>query len=352
MLSNGTMYFSHIEISEAEQGSSILRHNDDRNNYTPLVHRWTVEEKIVLCLLAEWYTISWRDRWLIFNAFFRTPESSTLKCKRDAPENGLRTQYWHLRNDKPTNGTREIEWYDTEFSVSSVAWAATRSAMEEIGRELGIEVQKRSSEAIPSRTKTSRYANVARVVKRKREKYYSPSGYGSSDNEDALTYSHVRRRLFVSNQPPSEQGIRGNNRLQTPPPSSEKVAISGLESTTSRLPNIAFRAISSNSQGHESSSGYRAGAFPIATVIPPPPGIRSSLYTENALRHISSVPSGPTPMISVTRNLLRALHHGFKSSLDSFILVIDLQKAERLKANVQDRTCASIQDPISQESAS
>lgn len=97
-----------------------------------------------------------------------------------------------------------------------------------------------------------------------------------------------------------------------------------------QLPRIAFRAFSNESQGTNSINGFVAGMFLQVSRIPPPPDSPfGNHYQHEALRHIAPLNSGPTPFISVTRSLVRAIHRALRIGPDSSIATIDLHEADK-----------------------
>ena len=307
------MFFSHVEVR---------RENDNNPDESYLNHKWTLEAKITLAILAGWYLNSWQERTLIFNAYIQGADSP-LNQGLHFSENVLRTKWWHLRNGEHTNGIKEISQYDTTFSDTSVAWAATRASLEEAAKELGITIHKRTTE---SRTHTLQTPRHTRVVKRKRQNH-SPGPEFSNDEEGMVP--RIKSRSFIHNRVKTRQGT-----FQS---------YGGLLTPLSPLPRYAFRAFNSTSQGLNSPRGFRAGRFKHSTAIPPSPETQSPQYCEDALMHINSLPNGSTPFISVTRNLLRALHHGFKTAFNSSIAVIDLHKVERLDLDGEKRFLGTVQ---------
>ena len=344
------MFFDCVLIPVAGGDSDRLGTDNDIQENVSLNHSWTLEEKITLCILANWYAQTWKEHTLIFNAYFHTSETLSSRQRRNLSENCLRTMYWHLMNYYPTNGVKDIECYDTTFSDSSAAWAAARQSLEKIACELGIIVRKRKSTDTLPLSKTPRYA---RVLKRKRKNHLLDLNY-SARTEDLIIDPETRHRI-----PAESTSVPQNTAPQlclllylstveslqfSPSPSlSRKLNRPSQGNIFMSLPRIAFRAFNSSSRGFNSAIGFRAGEFYDTTTIPPPPNTQSPFYRKRAIQHISSVASGPTPFISVTKNLLRAIHHGLKSGSDSSIAVIDLQKVEKFNLRKPDHAFTSVQ---------
>lgn len=333
------MFFSHIQVPRAEKVSELSKDDNDSLGDTYLNHTWTLEEKITLSILVQRYHSSWKDRTLIFNTYFHAAESSANQ-RPLLSENTLRTMWWRLKNGQNSNAAKDISWYDTVFSDTSIAWAATRASLEAIGTELGINIQKRTTTDQSLANETPRHT---KVIKRKRAK--TPLSDSSSEGEeDGLNPLSTTRRLYTNYQTPTRRGIvQHDTGLITPPNSSQKAKRANHSDVTRRLPRFAFRAFSRSSQGLNSPIGLRAGRFVESIAIPSPSSCQSPSYRDDARRHISSTPNGMTPFISVTRNLLRAFHHGFKTASDSSIAVVDLYKAEGLHPGETDRSFATVQ---------
>ena len=330
-------WFSHVEVSISQP---LDLSNDETTVPTKLRvnHLWTMEEKIVLSILADWYLNNWGEKTLIFNSYFQgvdlVPSRRTFLSEKN-----LRSTWWHLQYSKPTNGARDIEWYDTAFSDTSVAWAALRTSLEGVGSELGIVMEKKTTRDRPDMTETPR---STRVIKRKR--ITIPSNDSSPEDEEISNPPSVRRRLFASNQTPTRQGPHPSQTvLATPPSSSQKVNKGRGSYALKTLPRFAYRAFNRKSAGQNSRISIRAGRFIKSGAIPSPPSTQTLAYRADALRHINATPNGSTPFISVTRNLIRAFHHGFKMGSNSSIAVIDLHKVEKPSKDDEHRFFARVQ---------
>ena len=330
-------WFSHVEVSTSQ---SLDLSNDEITVSTKLRvnHCWTIEDKIVLSILADWYLNKWSEKALIFNSYFQgvdlVPSRRTFLSEKN-----LRSTWWHLQYSKPMNGARDIEWYDTAFSDTSVAWAALRTSLEGVGSELGIVMEKKTTRNRPDMTETPR---STRVIKRKR--ITIPSDDSSPEDEEISNPPSIRRRLFASNQTPTRQGPHPSQTgLATPPSSSQKVNKRRGSYALKTLPRFAYRAFNRKSAGQNSGISIRAGRFIEPGAIPSPPSTQTLAYRADALRHLNATPNGSTPFISVTRNLIRAFHHGLKMGSDSSIAVIDLHKVERPSTDDEHRFFARVQ---------
>ena len=287
--------------------------------------KWSLERKITLAILAQWYLNNWKERTILFNAYFRGEEFFTVR-ESWFSENILRSMWCHLKGGQRTNGAREIQWYETEFCINSSAWAATRAALEETARELGIRVLRRTVQDPSQPLETP---SRSRVIHGKRKT--ALLSRSSSEDDNDLTHRSIRRRLFVHDPTSTTPCTNPNGAgIITSPCSSQKgEPLKGCNDARN-LPRYAYRAVNSNSQGVNSPRGLRAGRFKNSVTIPPSPDTQSRAYCNDVLSHINSVPTGLSPFISVTRNLLRALQHGCKTAANFSIIVIDLHKVEEL----------------------
>ena len=341
---SSSMWFSHIEIPLKQ--SLALSDNEINRFKRPVVkHKWTLEQKLTLSILVRWYSNNWRDKTRIFNAYFhgaRLPENAN----RSFSENVLRAMWHDIDHKRHINSTLQTIWLNTAFSPSSSDWAVPRAALEDCAVKLDLSLQKHTS---LNDSDTREYLvneeplRPQRGTKRKRC-VHSFRGL-SFDNESDFNYTPLhQRRLHSPLQIPSKAGIRRSEaQLLTPPSSSQRINSFNQSHLDKRLPRFAFRAFNNSSQGLNSSKGFRAGRFKEVFAIPSPPDIRSQTYRDDALRHINAVPDGSTSLISVTRNLLRALHHGCKMGSDSSIAVIDIYEVERSYLDNERRTFSRVQ---------
>jgi len=329
---NAAMFrFSHVEVPQSfhlsEEVTDFVRPH--------LVnHRWTLEQKFTLSILVRWYLNTWKEKTLLFNAYFIGAKLSA-GSSRLFSEKAIRAMWHDLSRKKDTDGTSKMIWQDTAFSKASSAWAVARAALEHIADELGLVLQKRTSTSIDG--SDIRIPLIYQGTRRpqrvtKRKGYHLPSRDSSSENEEGTVFPLVsKRRLSDVIQTPTKAGTRrGKISLLTPPSSSQKPELPHRIHNPSQIPKLVFRAFCDKSQGINSSTCIRAGSFMNST-IPPPISSESPTFKKHAHRHINKVPNGTTPFVSVTPKLLGAFHRAFKMSTNSSIAVIDLELAGRLR---------------------
>lgn len=327
--------FSHVEIPLTTQSLHVSKEVTDFVRPHLVNHKWTLEQKFTLSILVRWYLNTWKEKTILFNAYFIGAKLSA-GSSRLFSEKAIRAMWHDLSRKKDTDGTWKMIWQDTAFSKASSAWAVARAALENIANELGLVLQKRTSTSIDS--SDIRIPLIYKGIRRpqrvtKRKRYHLPSRDSSSENEEGTVFPLVsKRRLSDIIQTPTKAGTRrGKIPLLTPPSSSQKPELPHRIHNPSRIPKLVFRAFCDKSQGINSSTCIRAGSFMNSTNVPPPISSKSPTFKKHALRHINKVPNGPTPFVSVTPKLLGAFHRAFKMSTNPSIAVIDLELAGRLR---------------------
>jgi len=332
---NAAMFrFSHVEVPLTTQSLHSSEEVTDFVRPHLVNHKWTLEQKFTLSILVRWYLNTWKEKTILFNAYFIGAKLSA-GSSRLFSEKAIRAMWHDLSRKKDTDGTSKMIWQDTAFSKASSAWAVARAALEHIANELGLVLQKRTSTSID--VSDIRIPLIYQGIPRpqrvtKRKSYHLPSRDSSSENEEGTVFPLVsKRRLSDVIQTPTKAGTRrGKISLLTPPSSSQKPELPHRIHNPSQIPKLVFRAFCDKSQGINSSTCIRAGSFMNST-IPPPISSKSPTFKKHALRNINKVPNGTTPFVSVTPKLLGAFHRAFKMSTNPSIAVIDLELAGRLR---------------------
>ncbi len=349
--------YSSPEETPVDRGVSEASSEDLRSTRALVNHPWTLEEKIIVCLLARWFLNDWTEKTLLFNAYFRAPEASQ-NCGRPMSKPALRSMWGHLQNGRSAKGAWKTIWHDTAFSTTSNAWAAARASLEGIASEMGIIITRRT---LSNGLDLAASPTPRRIVKRKRGSD-RPENISPETEDDMRLISLGQRLIDDESQMPTKSGHRRRADLVTPPPSchaSKRLTgrhkpgtprSVGIRETgfltpisTSRVrqanlqpyrlrnvPCIAFRAYNSYSRGVNSPTGFLAGEFIEHAQIPFPVNRESKSYRSDARRHIGRVATGSTPFISVTKNLLRVLQYAVKMTQPAYIAVIDLHQAGQI----------------------
>ena len=306
-------------------------------------NKWTTAQYVTLSYLARTYQNEWKDLARVFNQRFQTelPTSDGLSAQ------ALATMWYGIQRKTCGKTARELlHSTSASFSYTS-SGLVDQTLIEKTAIDLSIQLIKRVPEAVVKSPKPIKLHNTSR----KRKVVQSDSNTSDKETSFSSIYSQTdsppstpkRRRTRIFLETPEHSITRvSKNGLLTPLSSIKPSGQQSQPPKRQTLPHIAFRAFSEASQGINSVNGFRAGAFVDTLTVPPPPSPDDPYYRDEVLRHVAPVPSGPTPLISVTRNLVRALHRALKMGPNSSITVIDLHKADR-EGRVQPATMLRLQ---------
>ncbi|KAK0516206.1 hypothetical protein JMJ35_000809 [Cladonia borealis] len=191
----------------------------------------------------------------------------------------------------------------TAFPFITSPTYVDKNAIEQTATELGIRLIERSLGALPRGLKPPK---KPRTVKRKAVALEEDTDF-LSEHESARQASKKRQHPEPLPQTPKRHNnLSARDGLLTPPATSSQQSIP----TSSRLPPVAYRAFSSESQGSYSpEEGFRAGAF-VDSEVPLPPEPQSQEYIEEAKR------------------IVRAIHRALKLGPDAAICVLSLDLAD------------------------
>lgn len=112
--------FSHVEVPFKTQSLHLSEEVTDFVRPQLVNHKWTLEEKFTLSILVRWYQNNWREKQLLFNAYFIGTKLSA-GSSRLFSEESIRAMGHHLSHKKDTDGTWKMIWQDTRFSKASTA---------------------------------------------------------------------------------------------------------------------------------------------------------------------------------------------------------------------------------------
>ena len=118
------------------------------------IHRWTIEEQAVLCIMERWFesekprgrrTLTYQDMRDIFVAYF----ANSIKFCGEVQEisaNAICSQLWEIRND----GKKSLAWKEVYLETSFLdplgCWSATRSDLLATASDIGIKLSRKSAE--------------------------------------------------------------------------------------------------------------------------------------------------------------------------------------------------------------
>lgn len=362
-LEGNTKKFSHVEIliepHEVELNSEIST-DQESCDYTPLRrrpgHRWTLEEREVLCILRRWYCNSWEELAKVFNGYFAAKsQSDNITAVSGA---ALAMQLFEMQSHGIKGEAFESVFIETLFVDEHCAWTDIRRSLEQAARAVAITLERRVYEDREKLLK--RCEKVSKKIKRKKTMDCTESVLGSfaykSDDEDMGPTTPAKRSRYLTPSPSPQIGskaltgvspgqydfgvVRKLQYKETPAtPQSlrqpSRSRLSPLKTVPSKracmgsrpvplgdaqqLPRteIAFRFYDSNSSGVNGPTGIRAGLFPTSVgKISLPPNVESLSFREEAVKHLRWTRE-PTPFISMYERLLPVLHRGLQSPADA-----------------------------------
>jgi len=311
------------------------------------IHRWTIEEQAILCVLERWFTsekpagqrlLSFRDMRRTFCAYF----ADSMRFEGESGEitdNAISAQLWEVKNEGDYNVAWREVYLETDFLDPFDEWAATREELAATAALLGIVLLRKTCE---DKAKVLEEASSQAGLKRKRIHHARPwtndriddSGSKSTEAFTPLTpstlasavFSHPDRSLksrTATNQSrwlasAKSQGspYQRRNRprlssglsvpqtfLLTPEPSPHR-AVKRTKRGIRRLTDendLLFRYWDSNSQGINSPQGFIAGAYMDINLdisLPTVPGLLSEDFLIPAEPHLLRKHEA-TPFISV-----------------------------------------------------
>jgi len=294
----------------------------------PPRHKWTIEERVTLALLAGHYQMGSTN----ITRILQQCHMVNVRANRRPSVRTVMAQWawmrpWFTEADALRELTSESPPYGSDKSK-----LVGQDILEEKARVLGIEC---IVGAQRNRTLTRQRKEPLISTKRKlripgpdvEAKSGEPSPNLSGTETDFLPLTPKRQCHGLARRTPPDRDTKARGHGLLTPPSSSKTTQQRTTQRSKRLPSIAFRAYDVSSQGTNSIDGFRAGSFVKSYSVPPSPSPNSEFYLQEAARHVAKQPTGVTPFISLSRNLLRCLHRAIKAGPDSSIAVIDMEKA-------------------------
>ena len=245
-------------------------------------HRWTVEQRITLAMLAESYTNNWDELTLVFNHWHR---SDLRRC------GGLRravvyTQYRDMRTKfDATAALRELQHSLSPYDRSSLA---SLGGLQKKANEIGIRLEAKGSTDISNQCRIPNDHDKPGRQKRKGANPIDDSrtdflpGHSGDESGTVADFGLLRGLVHLPKTPTRNNSQQERNGLQTPP-DSRKRKMPRL-TNDKRLAGIGFRAFTAESQGTYSPVlGIRAGAFLNSPNIPLARDLNPTRYREEAL---------------------------------------------------------------------
>ena len=265
------LFISIMDASSSLREPSI----DPRTDYSRIErkpsHKWTIAEHTTLAYLALSYENSWKDLARIFNEYFLSELGSPDRLSSTA----LTSMYNDMK--RGTTGKDAMKLLrTTAFSFVTEPTRVNQDAIEQTATKLGIQLIKRPRGALSTWLKPPK---KQRRAKRKAVVLEEDTDFLSEREAAPRT---LKKRQHPNPNPrtpdsPNNHGARSH--LLTPPATINQQSI-----PPKRLPLVAYRAFSSQSQGfYSKEQGFCAGAF-VDSDVPLPPDPRSQEYIDEAKR--------------------------------------------------------------------
>ena len=174
------------------------------------IHRWTMEEQVVLCIMERWFesekprgkrTLTYQDMRDVFVAYF-TDSIKFCGEVREISANAICAQIWELRND----GEHSMAWREVYLETGSSdphgCWSATMSDLMATASDIEMKLFKKSTEDKVKILESAGARLNRNKVKRKMQDSWdwdSVTEYeGDTEQEDSLRGLSKMTRLGLS----------------------------------------------------------------------------------------------------------------------------------------------------------
>ena len=245
----------------------------------PYKHKWTLEQRVTLAMLAENYSNNWKDLTCVFNQF-HAPDLQECGGLRTAV---VSTQFGDMRRYFDAEASmRELQ---ATLSPCDRLKLASRAQLEEKAKEIGVQLIALTPTSTSNRLRLFNSLDASKSNKRKRDTRIDDArtDYLSDEEKRTAHGFQTGHGLFHLPKTPTKQSGRQQLNGLLTPPDSKKRKIARL-TTEKKLAGIGFRAFTAQSQGiYSSALGIRAGAFLNCPNIPLARDLTFAKYREEAL---------------------------------------------------------------------
>ena len=232
-------------------------------------HKWTVPQHVTLAFLAILYSNPWKDIASVFNEYF----ASDLRNPDRLSSNALASMYNDMQRGRTGKEAMQM-LRQTAFSFETQPTLVDQDSIERTATKLGIHLIKK----LPSAS--SKGPKPPKMAKRKAAVLEEDSDFLSEPVSTPRTPKKRQHHDPIPRTPDSHHYSGARNGPLTPPATNSQSSVQ----TPKRLPPIAYRAFSRQSQGsYTREDGFRAGAF-VNSEVPRPPDPQSQDYIEEAKR--------------------------------------------------------------------
>ncbi|MCJ1257485.1 hypothetical protein MMC24_005310 [Lignoscripta atroalba] len=340
----------------------------------PSKHNWSLEEEGVLCVLTRWlisvnsftkHGIAMQDIRLILCAYFAN-DLVNQDSRSSLSNSAIAARIWKMKQEGEDNLAWREVYVETDFRDPKGLWSTTKLELKATAAAIGIVLVERGFEH-----KMEVLANAGRGFKSKKRKRSDGCtgvlGFRSdwSENEaDTMVTSPIRRAclptLTPSPGPRKAQTAKPTIKIHPSHINYETVTFSNHNKRTAkqfdgslptpmssrrsfpkkkkpkdkdRIPlhkhtfkeqGLAFRSYDDDSNGVNTPTGFRAGAYREPAIWPkPPPDRRSKEFREAATIHLTPMEK-PSGYISITQSPLAPIHRALRSTANPKVAIIDL----------------------------
>ena len=199
-------------------------------------HKWTVEQRLTLALLAEFYSNDWNEKTTVFNRFHRS------HIRRGGLRRAVVHAQWiHMRN-----------WFDATDSLRKLHATlspydrlemASRPVLEKQALDIGIKLNATKATNSSNRTTMSDTQDIPDLKRKRAETDFLPNDY-----RQTVSHSQTVHGLTILPKTPTKTHERQRDNGLLTPPDSRGRKVQRL-TVDKKLARIGFRASTAQSQG-------------------------------------------------------------------------------------------------------
>lgn len=240
--------------------SMRTRASSSSNSGTPSPpprHKWTIEERVTLAILAGYYQMNWSD---VVRLLHRCHMTNMRARKRLSERSIIAQWFWMRPFFTEQDAFRELDSASPPYG-SEKSKLISQALLEKKARSMGIKLIVRVHK---SQTLTIIQQKSPTTIKRKLSMlgpYFgavddNPDSNPSAAETDFLPRTPKKQcQVFVSSTP-ANRAIRSPENGMLTPASTLQSTQAHFIAQTRRLPQIAFRTFSQDSQGINSANGF------------------------------------------------------------------------------------------------
>lgn len=273
---------------------------------TARVHRWTEDERTLLCVLKRWYQLSWAECEVVFYKCFQ--EQFRTRDEQPIRAHVLQSQ-WSCLNRTGSNSEFLAVTRDVPFNDPKGVFRSVRSKIEATAKLVGVELCTLNAEGIRSPLPKPK---VTPSPVRLRVGSQAPARLRSRADQDILSQLPyvtdpfgflIQQRPKSPSLKPPEQAVEGGGGGYTPSPTrpqqrarrscgpreSGSVASVALDlegSSAMKVPALLYRFFDELSFGSNSAQSFKAELFKSWPYAVPDPIEGQSMFDFYATNHL------------------------------------------------------------------